>query len=196
VSRRIWLFISLFLLLVIADQTAKWLVIQHIAYRSQEIVIVPGFFSLVHVQNTGAAFGMLQDSVWRYPVFGVFTLLAVGVLTHMCFQLPDNDRFQTVALSMIMAGAVGNAVDRVYNAVVNGEMYVTDYLRVFIDSPKPRAWLINQFHTNEWPSFNVADICIVVGLSLFMIYYLFIQKDEVVAPEPPAEPVNDLPTPR
>lgn len=189
-SRRIVLFIVLAVLLTVADQVTKWLVIQHIAYRTGEIDVIPGFFSLVHARNSGAAFGILGDYEHRMIVFALFTVVAVVVLAQMAWQLPDDDRFQTVALAMIASGAVGNAIDRVRF------QYVTDFLRVYVDTPSVRDWLINTVGTNEWPSFNVADSCIVVGLILFFIYYLFMQKDEAVAPSPAEAPVEDLPSPR
>lgn len=189
-AKRLTIFVTLLVALLVADQVTKWLVIQHIAYRTEEIMVVPGFFSLVHARNSGAAFGLLNDFEYRMYVFAAFTVIAVGVLAHMAWQLPDDDRFQTVALAMIASGALGNAIDRVRY------QYVTDFLRVFIDSPKAKTWLVDTFGTNEWPSFNVADSCIVVGLGAFVVYYLFLQKDEAVEPSPPAEPVSDMPSPR
>lgn len=189
-KRRLLLYVALTALLLVADQATKWLVIQHIPYRTGEIEIIPGFFSLVHARNSGAAFGMLSDFEHRMYVFAAFTVLAVGVMAHMAWQLPDDDRFQTVALAMIASGAVGNAIDRVRH------QYVTDFLRVYIDTPSIKAWLIQNLGTNEWPSFNVADSCIVVGIIAFFVYYLFLHKDEAVQPEPAAQPVDDLPLPR
>ncbi len=184
------IFVVLAVLLLVVDQATKWLVIQHIAYRTGEIDIIPGFFSLVHARNSGAAFGILSGYEHRMLVFAAFTVIAVGVLGQMAWQLPDEDRYQTVALAMIASGAVGNAIDRVRF------QYVTDFLRVYVDTPSVKTWMIDNLGTNEWPSFNVADSCIVVGLILFFIYYLFLQKDEAVAPSPAEAPVEDLPSPR
>lgn len=192
-NNRFTLFTVLAVGLTILDQLSKWAVIQYIDYRTEEIVIIPGFFSLVHARNPGAAFGMLSNFEYRHYVFAGFTVVAVGVLVHMLWQLPRDDRFQTVALAMITSGAVGNAIDRVYNATVNGNMYVTDFLRVFIDAEGAKAWLIDTFGTYEWPSFNIADANIVVGLGMFVVYYLFLEKDEEVEPEPAQTPARDLP---
>jgi len=189
-TRRLWLFVTLALTLVGADQLTKWLVVRYIPYRTGEIVIVPGWFSLVHARNTGAAFGLMDDFQYRMYVFAAFTVVAVAVLAHMAWKLPEDDRFQTVALAMIASGAAGNAIDRVR------QQYVTDFLRAYVDAAGPKAWLVAHVGTYEWPSFNVADSCIVVGLGLFVVYYLFFQRDEAVEPEPPVEPVSDLPQPR
>ncbi len=191
---RHWLFFIVFAAGVVIDQVTKWLVIQYISYRSQEVVVIPDFFSLVHARNTGAAFGFLDDFEYRMFVFAGFTLVAVGVLVHMVWQLPREDRFQTVALGLISAGAIGNAIDRVYNTVANGQMYVTDFMLNYVGRPEgAKSWLIDTFGTNEWPAWNVADSCIVVGIGLFLVYYLFIQKDEEVEPEPASHPASDLP---
>ena len=65
-------------------------------------------------------------------------------------------------------------------------------MRVYTDNPTIKAWLIDSVGTNEWPSFNVADAAIVVGLGLFLIDYLFFQKeDEQLEASPPAEPLLD-----
>ncbi|RME25738.1 MAG: signal peptidase II [Deltaproteobacteria bacterium] len=179
---------------VVVDQVTKWLVIRYIGYRTEEIVVIPDFFSLVHARNTGAAFGFLDDFQYRMLVFAAFTIVAVAVLIHMVWQLPAEDRFQTVALALIAAGAIGNAIDRVYNTIVNGQMYVTDFMLNYVGRPESvKRWLIDTFGTNEWPAWNVADACIVVGIGLFLVYYLFIQEDEDVAPEPPSQPSSDLP---
>ena len=188
---RTWLFVVLTVTMVVLDQLSKWLVVQYITYRQEEIVLIPGFMSLVHTRNSGAAFGMLGDFEYRMYVFAAFTLVAVVVLVHMAWQLPKDDRFQTVALALISSGAVGNAIDRVR------QQYVTDFVLNYVEKPAAlKAWLIDTVGTNEWPAYNIADSGIVVGLGMFVVYYLFLARDEAVAPEPPAEPVQDIPPPR
>ncbi len=185
---RHWLFAIIAVGGVVLDQVTKWLVVKHIAYRSEEIVVIPDFFSLVHTRNTGAAFGFLDDFQYRMYVFAAFTIIAVGVLIHMVWQLPKEDRFQTAALGLITSGAIGNAIDRVRY------QYVTDFMLNYVGKPEgAKTWLIDTFGTNEWPAWNVADSGIVVGLGMFLVYYLFLQKDEEVEPEPANEPASDLP---
>ena len=168
--------------MVAIDQATKIWVVNNIRYRVDEIEVIPGFFSLVHAQNKGAAFGIMQGQMW---VFALFTLVAVGVLGHMLWQLDPRERFQNVALAMISSGAIGNAIDRAH------KQSVTDFLRVYTDNPKISEWLVSLFGTSEWPSFNIADAAIVIGLLMFLIHFLFLEKDEDVKPEPPAEPLEE-----
>lgn len=185
-KRKYVLFLLVTLFGVLADQITKILVVQHIRFRSGEIEIIPGFFSLVHAQNTGAAGGLLNDNPYRMWIFAAFTVVAVGVLLHMLWELPDDDRLQTFALGLIFSGAVGNAIDRVH------KQSVTDFMRFYTESPSLKPWLIQKLGTAEYPSFNVADAAIVVGLLLFGVHYLFLQKDQKdLQPEPPAPELDE-----
>jgi len=179
VNRKYSLFAIVTLVFVILDQATKIWVVRNIDYRTEEITIIDGFLSFVHAQNTGAAGGFLNQYEYRMVIFGVFTVVAVGVLLHMLWELPKDDLFQTTALGLIMSGAVGNAIDRV------DKQSVTDFVRVYTEHPKLKPWLLEQFGTYEWPSFNVADAAIVVGLIMFGIHYLFLQEDDPdVEPSP------------
>jgi signal peptidase II len=130
--------------------------------------------------------GMLDTFEYRMHVFAVFTVVALVVLGQMLMQLPDDDRFQGLGLGLITSGAIGNAIDRVH------KQSVTDFIRVYTDDPELSAWLISTpLRSAEWPSFNVADAAIVVGLGLFVIHWLFLEKDEEVEPAPPQEPLAD-----
>lgn len=179
------LFALVTLIFVVLDQATKIWVFRNIAYRTEEIELIPGFLSLVHAQNTGAAGGFLGDNEYRMVIFAVFTVVAVGVLLHMLWELPQDDRFQTTALGLIMSGAVGNAIDRVH------KQSVTDFVRVYTEHESLKPWLIEQFGTYEWPSFNVADAAIVVGLGLFGVHYLFLQEDDPEVEPSPGEADED-----
>jgi signal peptidase II len=172
---------------VILDQISKFWVMGNIRHRAEEIVIIEDFFSLVHTTNTGAAFGMLAGVAWAMYFFYVFTAIAVGVLIKMLMEIPNEDRYQTWALGLITSGAIGNFIDRVH------KQGVTDFLHVHIEKPEGlRDWLISTLGTNVWPSFNVADSAICVGLCMFVIHFLFLEKDEEVEPEPAEELLDDV----
>lgn len=174
------------LVLLVLDQVTKIWVVNNITYGREEIDLIPGFLSLVHAQNRGAAMGMLDSFEYRMHVFAVFTVVALVVLVQMLIQLPDDDRFQALGLGFITSGALGNAVDRVH------KQSVTDFVRVYTEQPDLKAWLISSpLKSAEWPSFNVADAAIVVGLGLFVIHWLFLEKDEAVEPAPTEEPLLD-----
>lgn len=177
-SRRNIAFLLTVVLGVLADQFTKAWVVANIEHRVGEIVIVPGWLSLVHAQNHGAAWGMLSDFAYRHLVFGAFTVVAVGFLVDTLRRLPRDDTFVAGSLGLILSGALGNAIDRVR------QQYVTDFVRVYTEHPTLAPWLRENLGSNEWPSFNVADSALVVGVILFLVYFLVAEDRE---PEPAAE---------
>jgi signal peptidase II len=146
VSRRLTYFV-IALGVVALDQVTKAIVIAKIPMH-QTIPVIRGFFDLTHLKNTGAAFGVLASAGSARPLLVTLLALAVfaGVLAWS-LSAPAEHRLLQVALALIMGGAVGNLVDRVRF------QSVTDFLRFYVD-----RW--------EWPSFNVADSAISVGVAL------------------------------
>lgn len=177
--------------MTILDQVTKIWVRNNLEERTDRIVVVEDFFNIVHAENPGAAFGFLNDSPYRMWVFGIFTIIALVVLFRMFLELPDDDRFQNIALGMIVSGAVGNAIDRVlYQSV-------TDMLDMYVVHETLAPWLRERFGTTHWPTYNVADVAIVVGLIMFGIHALFLEQDaDEVEAAPPVKPLDeDAPPP-
>jgi signal peptidase II len=189
---KFWLFFSVTVFFTILDQISKIWVIHNIkgprmavpginildkfgveqaewVQMPTEIPIIPGFFSFVHTQNPGAAFGIMQGQM---IVFGIFTLIAFGTILWTLVQMPDDDRFQNWALALLTSGVIGNAIDRMH------KQSVTDFLHVYSDNPKVQPILVDWLGSNAWPSFNVADAAIVVGMIMFGIFYIFLEKDQ------------------
>ncbi|MAY79388.1 MAG: signal peptidase II [Deltaproteobacteria bacterium] len=170
---------------LVVDQVTKIWVVNNIAYRSKGITVIDGFFDIVHAQNSGAAMGFLNDYEHRMLVFAVFTVIALGVLAQMYREIPADDRFQSIALGLVFSGAIGNAIDRIH------KQSVTDFLRVYTEHETLKPWLAENIGWTEWPSFNVADAAIVVGLGMFIWFFAFLQEDEdELEPEPPESPVD------
>lgn len=158
---------------ILVDQATKIYIYTQIEYGTEIITVIPGFFDIVHAQNKGAAMGLLSDFEYRQYVFFGFTVLAVGVILNMLRQIGRNERFLPFVLGLIFSGAIGNLIDRVHKGTV------TDFLRVHTEGwPAAEAWLIQRFGTGEWPSFNVADAALVVGVLLFILHYLFLEERE------------------
>jgi signal peptidase II len=183
-------------LLLVLDQLSKWWVVSSLKYQGgrlspstmsaleswghngqlpTELPVLPGFLSFVHRQNPGAAFGMLVDFEHRMLVFGAFTVVAVGVLVSMYRSLEPGDRLQSTIVAMIASGAAGNAFDRMHKATV------TDFVKVYSDHPGVSAWLVETFGTDEYPTFNIADSCIVVGVCLYLLHYLLVAFERPTA---------------
>ncbi len=140
---------------IVFDQLTKaWIVDSLRLYES--VAIVPGFFNLVYVTNTGAAFSLLAnfDSPWRHYFFlGVGSLAMVG-LSIAYLKLRKVNKYYTLALALIAGGAAGNLVDRVrFGAVI-------DFLDLYV----------GRYH---WPAFNVADSAICIGAGLFLVLNIF-----------------------
>ncbi len=165
-------FLVLIVLLVGLDQATKIWIFHNVEYQREAIEIIPGWLQIVHVQNRGAAFGMLNNYEHRMGVFLVFTLVAVGAIFSIFRELEDDDRFMSATLAFIMSGAVGNGIDRAWRQAV------VDFIRFYTDHPTLEPWLRENFGTNEYPSFNVADIAICTGVGLFLFYYLFLEDRE------------------
>lgn len=158
---------------LVLDQATKIWVVQNLALHRDEIQVIPGFLSIIHAQNPNAAMGLgasLPTSV-RFLVFGAFTVIALGVLLEMFRQLPRTDRLQSTTVGLIFSGAVGNAIDRIH------KQSVTDFIRVYTENPAAKKWLVETAGTAEWPTFNIADAAIVVGVAIYMLGYFF-EKDE------------------
>jgi signal peptidase II len=172
------LFSVVAIVFTVLDQVTKIWVRKNLTLYDEGIPVIPGFFDIVHAENPGAAFGMLGGAENRMIFFAIFTVIAVGVLGQMLWQLPKDDRLQNLALAFITSGAIGNAIDRVQ------KQSVTDFLRIYTDNPSAKAKLVEWFGTAEWPSFNVADAAIVIGLGLFVVHWFFFERDADDAESP------------
>ncbi len=144
----------------------------HSATSPREIDVIPGFMSFIHAQNPGAAMGMFNGYEYRLIVFYVFTAIAVGVLLNMFKQLADDDKFQSTTIAFIMAGALGNFIDRLHKSTV------TDFVRWYTENPSLVQWLHDKGLPAEYPTWNIADACIVVGVAMYLVHYLFFERDK------------------
>lgn len=156
----------------VADQLSKIWVRDNLRVHKDEVQIIDGFLSFIHAENPGAAFSLLRDSPYRLHVFAVFTVVAVGVIGNMVRALPVRDRFSNVALALVMSGAVGNAIDRLVQGTV------TDFIRMYTESPSLKPFLVAQLGTAEWPTYNIADIAIVLGLAMVAFHSLFLEREQ------------------
>lgn len=185
-SRKWLLFLTLFAVSIVLDQATKIWVYTNLEYARDAITVIPGLFEIVHAQNPGALNGFLRDSPYRLWVFSIFTVVAMGVILQMLWQLPDDDRFQATTLGLIAGGAVGNAIDRLHKGTV------TDFLRIYTENETLAPWLKARVGMAEWPSFNVADMALVIGVALFLVHYIFLEEapgpESEGAPEPASAP--------
>jgi len=155
-----WLLL-LSLLVVAADRWTKWLAARRIEL-GDHVTVIAHIFAISHVENPGAAFSLFNDSSspgrvrWMLLVFSL--LAAVAVLVAL-IKLGKRINATTIALALILGGALGNAYDRLRFG------YVIDFLEVHIV----------HYH---WPDFNVADSAIVVGGILLLLDALFSKAEK------------------
>lgn len=153
-------------LIYVLDQYTKWLIVKNIAYGSK-IVVLNNFFDIVHVRNTGAAFGMFADSnpMFREPFFYIISVLAIIFLFYFLIQIPDHHQGLPVGIGLIFGGALGNISDRIVRGSVVDFLSFHWYTRS-IDL----SFFGKGFHVDlSWPSFNVADSAITVGVFWLLV---------------------------
>lgn len=153
-------FLGCFAVFLVLDQLTKFWIVQEFHY-GEILVVIPGLFDLTHVRNPGGAFSFLANAplVGRTAFFIGTSLVAIGLLLFFFYRLGPDVRLSSAALGGILAGAVGNLIDR----LVYGE--VIDFLDVH---------LLGGY---TWPTFNLADSVIVVGIGILMVEVFFAGAD-------------------
>ena len=152
--------IWLFSVILAVDRIIK-VIIPRILDLHQSAAVIPGFFQITYVRNTGGAFGILGawDSPYRRLFFILASVAALALLFILYRQAASTtSRYAKSAIVLIASGAAGNLYDRV---VTGG---VVDFLDFFIGN-------------NHWPAFNVADIAITAGALLLAYIYLRDHKE-------------------
>jgi signal peptidase II len=157
-----WLMGLIAAAVIALDRMTKLWVVAHIR-TGAAIVVWPRVFRITHVLNTGAAFSMFESmnspELVRWLLIA-FSVVAVLVVIGLLVRMGRTASPSTVALALILGGAIGNLYDRVRLH------YVVDFLEVHI-------W---RYH---WPDFNVADSAIVVGACLLLLEMLRPQKQDL-----------------
>jgi len=152
---------------LVLDHVTKWLARTRLD-PERAIEVIPGYLRISYVSNTGVAFGLFRDldSPWKPYVLAAMAIVAVVVIFVYSSRMPSRRRLLQSALAVIMGGILGNFVDRILQG------YVVDFI---------------EFHIRDnfyWPTFNVADSAITVGIGLLLI-------DAVKNTEPDEEPQSN-----
>lgn len=153
------IFLTSAFIILVFDQLSKQWVLNKLApvftdgvpsaMGLKTVPVVPNILQFQYAENTGAAFSLFQDHPGVLTV--IASLLAIGVFVWG-FTLPLTERVNRVALGMIFGGAVGNLIDRFFHS------FVIDFI------------VIHWKGRPLWPTFNVADSAICVGIGLFFIF--------------------------
>ncbi|WP_056950658.1 signal peptidase II [Lacticaseibacillus nasuensis] len=132
------------------DQLVKAWVVANLAI-GQTVTLIPHIISLTHIQNTGAAFSILEGQQWVFYIITIIALVVVAVLWrdsrgHLLYR---------IGLTLIFAGAIGNFIDRIRQQYVT-DMFQVDFMNFAI--------------------FNVADACLTIGVIAVVIHLIFFDQ--------------------
>ena len=147
-------------LVMIADQVTKAVILNTLPLF-HSIPVIPGFFSITHIQNPGGAFGFMshQHSSVRSILFVLITAIAMVLIFFLYKNIPRTHPILATGFALIFGGAVGNLIDRIrFGKVV-------DFLDLYVGK-----W--------HWPAFNVADSAITVGMVIFVVHLVFKKMPE------------------
>ncbi len=145
---------------LLLDRYTKRLVATRITL-GDSITVIKRIFYITHVENSGAAFGIFNDSPshWKIALLVTFSIAALVIVSALLWRSSHALTASAVGLSLILGGALGNLWDR----LLSGR--VVDFLLVYLGS-------------YQWPAFNVADSAIVVGAALLVFEILFTKTPE------------------
>jgi signal peptidase II len=156
---------------IIADQITKFLAVANLSrllpngdhVPDHVATVIDGFFRFKYAENTGAAWSLFKDASagFRIPFFIIITLVAIGFIVWFYRKIDAKQKLLALAISSILGGALGNLIDRIRMG------YVVDFIDWYITVDSGEK---------HWPTFNVADAAITVGVVLLMIEMIFRQK--------------------
>jgi signal peptidase II len=161
-KRKYWvLFIFLFGVLLL-DQLTKSMIVQKL-FLYEKVEVIRGFFNIIHVRNTGGAFGIFggEKGGLGSVLFVVVSLVAIGAIVYLFVKAREDEKALAFSFTLILSGALGNLIDRIrYGEVID-----------FLD-----------FHvsTYHWPAFNIADSAICIGIGLLALELLAKDKKKSI----------------
>ncbi|MEX0625595.1 MAG: signal peptidase II [Chloroflexota bacterium] len=142
------------LTILAADQLTKALVVTNLAV-GQQARLLGDLVQIWHAQNRGAAFSLFQGGT---VLFLIVSVLSIGMVAYFHRSLRDRTTWLHVVLGIVLGGTLGNFIDRLRQG------YVTDWLSVGIGDTR-------------WPTFNVADSSVVVGIGILVVYLFLSSPD-------------------
>ena len=158
-KKNFWLTFLVIAIVVILDQVSKALIEVNLT-TYDKITVIPNFFYISLLYNKGAAWGSMSDNT---PILMLISITATLIGLYFCLKNDfTNKKVYSFALALIVGGAFGNLYDRLYT-VVGAQKGVIDFL---------------EFHFGSYvfPSFNIADSALVIGVILLMVDIIFFEE--------------------
>jgi signal peptidase II len=143
------------LVVIAIDQWTKWLVVKYMRL-GESIPIIPDVLYITSHRNRGAAWGILQGQFWLFYLITV--IVVIGLVVYIQ-RLPRGERLFGVALGLMLGGAIGNFIDRLFRKEV------VDFIHAYIG-------------TYSFPVFNIADSSLTIGVVLLFIKTFFFATSE------------------
>jgi len=141
--------------ILLLDQLSKAIIVKTIPFYGS-IRVISGFFDLTHIHNKGAIFGVFNQS--EHPMIPIVLLAlncaALALVVYYFLKTSDAERGMKVALTLIIGGAFGNVLDRIFRG------YVIDFIEMYS----------GRFH---FPTYNLADSSITIGAVLLLVTVIF-----------------------
>ena len=137
--------------------TKRWAYTSLVADYSGKKDFIPGLLGFVYAENTGAAWSILEDAPWVFISLSIITVIAITVYI---FVSSNRNFLLRASLLLLLSGGVGNLIDRLFRTgshFGNRNGYVVDFLN---------------FEFIDFPIFNVADICVCVGMGVMILYMI------------------------
>ena len=151
--------IALIIVLLGIDQISKALVVANFVHEGDTVAVIQNFFHITYVRNSGAVFGLFQGLADTYFIFLIFVAIAAVIFGYMFVKNGFQDKrtfWYTLALCLLIAGMFGNAIDRIFQPDHN----VVDFM---------------DFRGIWSYVFNFADMCLNVGIAIFLIDTFFLE---------------------
>lgn len=161
-----------FLVLLAADQITKAIAFAVMGENAPVTMVIPGFLGFNTVLNEGISFSIGEDGEWTQPIVIAITAVASIVIAVLIFKIPKRRLLLRYALVLILAGAVGNLIDRIAMQAVRDFIYMNFG---FVDF-----------------SNNVADLEITVGAVMLIICLLFVDEEAIFRPAPKESPAQEM----
>lgn len=149
----LFIYLLLSAVLIGLDQIVKYWVVENISLGEVQDFI-PGILSLTHIRNTGGAWSILEGQMW---FFYIITVVAVVAAVYFLVKNLKGSKWMTIGISLVLAGAVGNFIDRIRLGYVV-DMFRTEFM--------------------SFPIFNVADCALVIGAILIFIEFILEERRE------------------
>ena len=145
------------------DHLTKYLIVKNYNFEKHEYTtVIKNLFSINHVHNKGAAFGILEGKGFLLLMVAVIATVVIGVFLR---KITEGYKERYYALALVLSGIIGNSADRAMRG------FVVDFLDFYV---------VIGGKAHHWPSFNVADICICVGVGVLMLSFLSRKPDEEI----------------